>query len=123
MSASFKNAIRFSILIFISLLWPFFASAQEDVVTPVAENVLSAVNVFVVITFVLAVAIFGWGIVRLILAAGDPTEIEKAKQFIWWGVIGMGIIAMIGGIINWIAAYLGINPFLGLDILVPRVIP
>ena len=116
------RVIRFSIFAFLSSFFPLFAWAQTDVVTPVINQVLAAVNVLVGVTFVLAVAIFGWGIVRLIFAAGDPTEIEKAKQFIWWGVIGMAIIAMIGGIVNWIASYLGINPFLLLDIRIPRVI-
>lgn len=92
-----------------------------DALTSVIGHVLETVNIFIGVFFVLGVALFGWGVAKLIYAAGDPTKIQQAKQFIWWGIIGMGILAMIGGILNWLAAYMGINPNLEVDVLVPRV--
>jgi hypothetical protein len=58
---------------------------------------------------VLAVAMFGWGVAKFIAAAGDPLKIAEAKKTIWWGVIGMFVIAAIGGIVYWIGVYLGVN--------------
>lgn len=109
-------------------LMPFVAFAQTlgtrtDVVQPVTQQVLAAVNVLVGITFVLSVAVFGWGVVKFILAAGDPTQIAQAKQFLWWGVIGMGIGAFIFGILNWIAAYFGVATTNTLQVPPPQVGP
>jgi hypothetical protein len=109
-------------------LMPFIAFGQTlgtrtDVVEPVTLQVLAAVNVLVGIVFVLSVAVFGWGVVKFILAAGDPTQIAQAKQFLWWGVIGMGIGAFIFGVLNWVAAYFGIATTNQLQVPPPQVGP
>ena len=121
-----KNQSAFFIYTAIAFLFfPFLTKAQQpqDVVSPVVRQLLSAVNVLVGVTFVLCVALFGWGVVKLIYASGDPTQIQKAKQFIWWGVIGLGIAAFIGGIVNFIAAYFGIAPGVRLIVNTPNIRP
>lgn len=89
---------------------PFAALAQEDKVSPVANNILAALNVIVTIVFLLAVIVFGWGIVRLIVAAGDPAKIKEAKGFLIWGIVGIAILASIWGIIQFLQQYVGIAP-------------
>lgn len=90
------------------LLMPLIALAQINKPQQTALNILDTLEVVVTIVFVIAVIVFGWGIVRLIIAAGNPTQIQQAKQFIWWGIIGMAILASITGIIWYLQGYFGV---------------
>ena len=96
-------------LVIIAVSVPLMAMAAEDLITPVANNVLATVRVLVTVVFVLAIATFGWGIVQFIFAAGDPTTLAKAKQFLLWGVIGMAIMASIFGLTKFLQNYFGVN--------------
>lgn len=82
---------------------------QREILTGTAANILDVVRTLTLVTFTLAVVVFGWGIVQLILAAGDPEKIKNAKQFIWWGVIGMAVLASLFGIIAWLRGYFGVE--------------
>lgn len=93
-----------------TLAMPLAAFAQEDKVSPLARNVLGALNIIVTIVFVIAVIVFGWGIVKLIVAAGDPGKIKEAKGFLVWGVVGIAILASIFGIIQFLQQYVGVIP-------------
>lgn len=89
---------------------PFFASAQCT--TDVCRIIESTVNVFnrvVVILVLLALAAFGWGIAKLILAAQNPEERKKAKSIIVWSIAGMFIIASLAGIIKFGQDYFGVG--------------
>lgn len=110
MSTSLKSALYCWIPAGAVLL-PLVVAAQgaTDKITPVAQNLLTALNVVVTIVFVLAVVVFGWGIVQLIIAAGDPAKIKQARQFIWWGIIGIAVLASIWGIIQFLQGYLGVG--------------
>lgn len=99
---------------------PLVAIAQADRLTPVFQNVLTAVNTLVIIVFVIALLVFGWGIVKLIIAAGDPGKIAEAKGFILWGIIGIAILASLFGIITWLQNYFGVQGGTG-TINVPTV--
>jgi len=92
---------------------PLIALAQTDKLSPLAQNLLTALNVVITIVFVLAVIVFGWGIVKLIIAAGDPAQIKQAKQFILWGIIGIAVLASIFGIITFLQQYFGVAPGTG----------
>jgi len=89
---------------------PLIASAQTDKLSPLAQNLLNVLNIVVTIVFVIAVIVFGWGIVKLITAAGDPTAIKEAKGFLIWGIIGIAVLASIFGIITFLQDYFGVTP-------------
>lgn len=91
------------------LLSVSFVNAQGVQIDTILSRILNTLRTVVLIVFVLAVIVFGWGIVKLIIAAGNPTEIAKAKSFIWWGVIGMFILASIAGIIVYLQDFLGVS--------------
>ena len=99
---------------------PFIALAQTDKLTSVASNFLKTINVVVTIVFVLAILIFGWGIVRFISAAGDAEKIKKAKSMIVWGVIGIAVLASVFGLISFLQDYFGVGAGGG-NIVVPGV--
>ena len=120
-----KTVSRFNRIVpaftIIAIALPLIASAAaQDIVTPIANNVLSRVRVLVLIVFVLAIVAFGWGIVQFIFAGGDPTAIGKAKSFLLWGVIGMAVMASLFGLITFLQQYFGVNSG-GLNILPPIV--
>ena len=122
-----KTVSRFNrivpVLTIIAIALPLIASAAataDDLITPIANNVLKLVRVLVLIVFVLAIVAFGWGIVQFIFAGGDPTAIGKAKSFLLWGVIGMAVMASLFGLITFLQQYFGVNSG-GLNILPPIV--
>ena len=100
-------------LIGASFILPLIALAQtqgqQDVVN-IVNNVLTVVRIMVTIVFVLSIVVFGWGIVQFILAAGDPTLVAKAKQFLFWGVVGMAVGATIFGLVEFLQRYFGLRP-------------
>ena len=103
----------FAIVTIFFSLGPSVVFASRHDTTRVARifiNIQTAAEILTAVTFVLAVAMFGWGVAKFIFAAGDVQKIEEAKKTIWWSIIGMFIIATIGGIIFFIGRYLGIDP-------------
>lgn len=101
------------LLFLVVLCGAYFVYAADPIpqtdVDKILIKTLNTLRIVVLIVFVLAVIVFGWGIVKLILAAGNPTEIAKAKSFIWWGVIGMFILASIAGIIVYLQDFFGVS--------------
>ena len=96
------------------------AGSAQDLLTPVAQNVLALVKVLVLVVFVLAIVAFGWGIVQFIFAGGDPTALGKAKSFLLWGVIGMAVMASLFGLITFLQNYFGVASG-GLNVDAPKV--
>ena len=96
------------------------AGTAQDLLTPVAQNILALVKILVLIVFVLAIVAFGWGIVMFIFAGGDPTALGKAKSFLLWGVIGMAVMASLFGLIQFLQTYFGVASG-GLSVEAPKV--
>lgn len=122
-----KTASRFSRVIpIVSILAitavPFAAFAIEanDVVSPIANNILRTVRILSTIVFVLAIVAFGWGIVMFIFAGGDPSALGKAKSFLLWGVIGMAVMASVFGLTDFLRRYFGVEGGAA-NIIVPNV--
>ena len=80
-----------------------------DNVTPIANQFLILLKVIVSIVFVIALIMFGWGIVKLITAGGDPTAVQTAKGYIIWGVVGMAVLASLFGLITFLQTYFGVG--------------
>ena len=92
-------------------LSPLVAFAQDaEPVTTVLTNFLAFLNVMIKVFIVIAFLMFGWGIVKLISAkgGGDPQKVTNAKQVILYSIIGIFVLASMGGIITLIKSYTGI---------------
>ncbi len=91
-------------------LWaiPAAAFAQNKIIQAF-QNVQNALKILIAIFFVTALFVFGWGIVKLMTAASDPKAAKDGKQFIFWGIIGLFILASLYGIIVWLQSYFGIS--------------
>ena len=115
-----KNQLLAAGLGILSFL-PFVVFAQSDLLSPIAANVLTLSKTLVTIVFVLSIVMFGWGIVKFISAAGSD-EVKKARQFLFWGVIGMAVAASLFGLVGFLQSYFGIQGAGTLNITKPTVI-
>jgi len=75
------------------------AAAPLSQIGQIIDSAINLVKQVAVLVWMTALVVFGWGIVRFIAAADNQEEIKKAKGIIWWGVIGMFVLASIVGII------------------------
>jgi len=75
----------------------------------VIKSSTSVISLATVAVFAIAILVFAWGIVRLIAAASNAEEVRKAKGIIWWGLIGMFVLAFMAGIIAFFQGELGVE--------------
>lgn len=85
------------------------ADHSETKIGIILENTIDIVRLATELVWVLTLVVFGWGIVKLISAAGSPEKLKEAKGIIWWGIIGMFVLASIIGIIVFAQKYFGIH--------------
>jgi len=91
-------ASRFGTILLLWSMLPYTAFAQTKI-KQILDRIIKVLEQVVLIVFVLAVVVFGWGIIKLITAAGNPNAIKEAKYIIFWSIIGMVVLASIFGII------------------------
>ena len=85
--------------------------AQLTQTTALIRQGIKALNVLLVAVFVLALVVFAWGVVKYLTAAGDAAKLKLARPFLWWGIIGLFVLASVWGLIKFIADELTItNP-------------
>lgn len=91
-------------------LLPTVAAAQtlQNLIT-LSESALDVINIVLVIVFVIAILVFAWGIVKYLTAAGDPTKVKEARGFLWWGILGVFVLAAMFGLVQFVGTSLGIN--------------
>lgn len=104
-----KTTIVFFLLLTLIVL-PLLVHGQNPAkVNAILANILAVIKDLIVISLTLAIVVFGWGIVKMIAAAGDPRKLADAKGILLWGVIGMFMLASLYGVVNFIQRYTGIS--------------
>ncbi|MEK7541263.1 MAG: hypothetical protein AAB533_00205 [Patescibacteria group bacterium] len=108
--SAFKKMYPVAAAAGLSLL-PVAAVAQGNLqnVINLSEAALDVINIALVIVFVLAILVFGWGIVKYLTAAGDPTKVKEARGFLWWGILGVFVLAAMFGIVQFVGQSVGIT--------------
>ncbi len=86
------------------------------------QGALQILNIIVTILFVVAIAVFGWGIIKLIASAGDPEKRKEAKGILIWGVIAIAVLALLFGLVQYLSTVFGVDEGT-LQIDVPTVTP
>ncbi len=81
------------------------AATLKDIVSTVRDLVNTIVPLFMVI----AVAVFLWGIVKYITAAGDEEKAKSARGYIIYGLLGVFVMVAFWGIIQVVASTFGIT--------------
>ena len=105
-----KKTLLLSISSLLLGLIPLTSGAQgftniDNLVTVAVQIIFLVIG----IVFTIAVVVFGWGIVKYLTAAGDATKLKDARGFLWWGVIGIFVLAAIAGLIIFLGQALGIE--------------
>ena len=122
MSILSSKVLRWSAVV-AALALPAAAFAQDTTqVKSIVDNVLVVLNVVITIVFVLAIVVFGWGVVKYITAAGNPEKEKEARSFLWWGVVGIFVLASVFGLVQFIGKYFGVGQAQG-TITIPKVQP
>ena len=105
-------------LALVCFAFPLAAHAQlqktEEIITK-SKNIL---GIIVVIVFSLALVVFAWGIVKYLTAAGDANKLKEARPFLFWGLLGLFVLAAIFGLVLFFAESLGLQS-LGGGVFVP----
>lgn len=91
------------------MLSPLIVFAANSKIEGLIRSTANLIGTVTVVVFMLAILVFAWGIVKLIASAGSPEKIKQAKGIIWWGLIGMFVLASIAGIISFFRSELGIE--------------
>ena len=90
---------------------PFVAFAESPNAGPlksILTNFLAFLNKVTPTLIALAFVVFGWGIIKLITAGGDPKRRSDAKGILTWGIIAIFILASMSGIVLFIKTYFAI---------------
>ncbi len=86
---------------------PSIALAATSELGKILTNTQEVITIVLRIVMTLAFVVFIWGIVKLIAASGNPQKIAQAKTIILYGIIGLAVMASIGGIIAFLQTYFG----------------
>ncbi len=83
--------------------------ATASLINQIIVNLIGTARLVLVLLFVLALLVFVWGMVKFIFAASNPEEIKKARGILWWGIIGMFVLASVFGIVVALQTYFGVE--------------
>lgn len=83
--------------------------ATASLINQIIVNLIGTARLVLVLLFVLALLVFVWGMVKFIFAASNPEEIKKARGILWWGIIGMFVLASVFGIVVALQVYFGVG--------------
>lgn len=78
------------------LFLPYFAYAQTF--SQIFSRMVNTANLIVGALFIISTVVFFWGIVKFIASSDNPQERQKAKAILWWGIIGMAVMASAWGL-------------------------
>lgn len=83
-------------------------------------NLIGTAQLVLLLVGIIALLVFVWGIVKLIASAGNPEKRREAKAILWWGIIGLAVIASASGIVIALQVYFGVT---GARIPIPQFGP
>ena len=101
------------------LAMPLMAAAAT--IADIVGTIRSIVNSIVPLFMVIAVAVFLWGIIKYITAAGDEEKAKSARGYIIYGLIGIFVMVAFWGIIQVVASTFNVQT--GGQIQTPTINP
>ncbi len=129
--AKFKTKFS-SIILFLLMFYPFSVLAQAYTFDPISgcnlvnnpkfQNLLSyggcVIVYFVVpLIFALALVMFIWGVVQMVINPSEEAKREKGREFMLWGIIALAVMVSVWGLVNILRATFGI----GVGNFIPQV--
>ena len=64
------------------------------------NNVGQVANRATSLLSVVATLVFLWGIIRYVIAGGDEDKLKEGRQYIIYGLVGLGVMLAVWGIVN-----------------------
>jgi len=74
--------------------------AQTHTISGILDNLEAVVRQIITLLFVVATAVFLWGIKTYVIAGGDEKKLDQAKNYIIYGLIGLFVMVAVWGIVN-----------------------
>jgi len=102
------SALTISSMSLLAFFTPHLASAQGNV-SDLVIAFQKIINLLIPLVASLALLAFFWGLAKYIFNAGSEEDQKQGKKIMIAGVIGLFLIAAIGGIIDFIALALGVG--------------
>jgi hypothetical protein len=84
-------------------------SLKDSSFKDVVYEVLGIINLLIPILSVLAFIVFFWGLSKFILNSDSQAEIQKGKNYMFWGVIALFVLITFRTIIGLVAGDLDIG--------------
>lgn len=76
-------------------------SPFDDFINDVTREIITPI---ITLLAIIAFAVFVWGVVQMIAAAGDEEKRRTGQQHILWGIIGLVILFGASGIVRFLEA-------------------
>jgi FtsH-binding integral membrane protein len=73
-----------------------YAKTVQEIVGIISREILTPI---VTILFALALILFLWGVVELLIYRGEEEKINQAKRHMFWGLVGLFIMVAVNGIV------------------------
>lgn len=94
----------------LSLLAPVHTFAQDTSwIDTFAEGALEAIGAGIPVLVALALAIFIWGGVVMIVSAGDDTSRKEGQTRMLWGLFALFVLVSVWGIVQLIQVFFGVG--------------
>jgi uncharacterized membrane protein len=86
----------------LATLFPLTSLAQagtSNLYDRVIDILTNSINLLIVFLFLVATAIFLWGVVKYIGSGGDEAAREEARNLIIWGIIFLAVMIAVWGFV------------------------
>lgn len=102
---------------FVSILLPSFAIAQTLALGNgsstfrdfIINDVIGTIAVLIPILIALAFVVFFWGLSKFILHSDNKNDIDKGRNYMFWGIIVLFILVSFRAIISYVVTDLGFS--------------
>jgi hypothetical protein len=94
--------------LFALALTPHLTSAAT--IPGIIDSFTTALGTFVPVGVALAVLVFAWGIISMMLAGMDDKSLADGRKRMIWGVVGLFVIISIWGLVALLQQLFGVDP-------------
>ena len=75
----------------------------------IIQTIGTIVKDLIPVMFGLAIVYFFWGMIKYIMAAGEPEKAKEGKSIMIYGVIAIAVMAALFGLVTWLTGIFGIG--------------
>ncbi len=87
----------------------FAFSLKDSTFGGIITEAISIINLFVPILVSIAFILFFWGLSKFILHSDNQAEVEKGKNYMFWGIIALFILITFRTIVSLVATDLDVG--------------